>query len=107
MGEEVGRALMSLHQQKGVQFCMEEEVAEFSGDSSLEAVLLKSDRRLKADLVVVGVGVTPATNITGLPTDSRGETSTHLTRIKTIKAELDLHSVPKKCHFLAWGHLRK
>ena len=53
MGEEVGRALMSLHQQKGVQFCMEEEVAEFSGDSSLEAVLLKSDRRLKADLVVV------------------------------------------------------
>ena len=75
MGEEVGRALMSLHQQKGVQFCMEEEVAEFSGDSSLEAVLLKSDRRLKADLVVVGVGVTPATNIAGLPTDSRGETS--------------------------------
>ena len=75
MGEEVGRALMSLHQQKGVQFCMEEEVAEFSGDSSLEAVLLKSDRRLKADLVVVGVGVTPATNIAGLPTDSRGETN--------------------------------
>lgn len=72
LGEEVGRALMALHQQKGVQFCMEEEVAEFSGDTSLEAVLLKSDRRLKADLVVVGVGVTPATNIAGLPTDSRG-----------------------------------
>ena len=64
---------MALHQQKGVQFCMEEEVAEFSGDTSLEAVLLRSDRRLKADLVVVGVGVTPATNIAGLPTDSRGE----------------------------------
>ena len=44
---------MALHQQKGVQFCMEEGVAEFSGDTSLEAVLLKSDRRLKADLVVV------------------------------------------------------
>ena len=44
LGEEVGRALMALHQQKGVQFCMEEEVAEFSGDTSLEAVLLKSDR---------------------------------------------------------------
>ena len=73
LGEEVGRALMALHQQKGVQFCMEEEVAEFSGDTSLEAVLLKSDRRLKADLVVVGVGVTPATNIAGLPTDARGE----------------------------------
>ncbi len=49
------------------------EVAKFSGDTSLEAVLLRSDRRLKADLVVVGVGVTPATNIAGLPTDSRGE----------------------------------
>ena len=68
---------MSLHQQRGVQFCMEEEVAEFCGEASLEAVLLKSDRRLKADLVVVGVGVTPATNIAGLPTVARGETETN------------------------------
>ena len=72
LGEEVGRAVMSLHQQKGVQFCMEEQVAEFTGTERVEAVVLKSDRRLKADLVVVGVGVTPATNITGLPTDQRG-----------------------------------
>ena len=82
----MGRALMSLHQQKGVQFCMEEEVAEFSGDTSLEAVLLKSDRRLKADLVVVGVGVTPATNIAGLPTDSRGETSFDLVMLYQMKS---------------------
>ena len=70
----MGRYIMSQHQQKGVQFCMEEEIAEFSGSSDgvLEAVLLKSERRLKADLVVIGVGVTPATGIAGLDTDNRG-----------------------------------
>ena len=53
---------------------MEEEIAEFSGSSDgvLEAVLLKSERRLKADLVVIGVGVTPATGIAGLDIDNRG-----------------------------------
>merc|ERR1712038_394698 len=46
----------------------EEEVAEFTGDSQgrLEGVVLKTDRRLKADLVVIGVGVLPATDIPGL-----------------------------------------
>ena len=74
LGEEVGRFIMSTHQQKGVQFCMEEEVAEFCGnpDNVVDGVLLKSDRRLKADLVVIGVGVIPATDIEGIPLDSRG-----------------------------------
>ena len=73
LGEEVGRYIMSLHQQQGVQFCLEQEVAEFTADSEgrLEGVVLKSDRRLKADLVVIGVGCL-GTDITGIETDDRG-----------------------------------
>jgi len=74
LGEEVGRYIMAMHQQKGVQFCMEEEIAEFCGNSegNLVGVLLKSDRRLKADLVVIGIGVSPATDIEGITKDQRG-----------------------------------
>lgn len=74
LGDEVGKYIMSLHQQQGVQFCLEQEVAEFSADSEgrLEGVVLKTDRRLKADLVVIGVGVIPATDIAGVTLDQRG-----------------------------------
>ena len=100
LGEEIGRYVMSLHQQKGVQFCMEEEIAEFCGNSEtgkLEGVLLKSDRRLKADLVVIGVGVTPATDIAGLQTNSRGyvEVNTKMaTSLPDIWAAGDIISFP-------------
>ena len=99
LGEEVGRWLMSLHQQQGVQFCMDEEVEQFIGDSEgrLEGVLLKTERRLKADLVVIGVGVTPATDIAGLETDKAGLVEVNanmLTGMKDIWAAGDIVKFP-------------
>ena len=100
LGVEIGKYIMSLHQQKGVQFCMEEEIAEFCGNSEtgkLEGVLLKSDRRLKADLVIIGVGVTPATDIAGLETTPRGyvEVNTKMsTSVPDIWAAGDIISFP-------------
>ena len=99
LGEEVGRYLMTLHQKQGVQFCMEEEVEQFLGDTEgrLEGVVLKSERRLKADLVVIGVGVTPATDIAGLQTDQRGLVevdATMLTGMADIWAAGDIVKFP-------------
>ena len=62
LGEEVGKFMLDLHRKKGVQFSLEEDVKEFIGSNgALENLILKSDRTLKADLAVVGVGVVPAT----------------------------------------------
>lgn len=77
LGEEVGRFMLNMHRKKGVQFCLEEDVKEFQGnDGTLESLILKSERTLKADLAVVGIGVVPATepfkNISGLDIDNRG-----------------------------------
>ena len=76
LGREVGRVIAELHREHGVQFCMEEQVAELCaepGTTRLGSVLLRSERRLKADLAVVGIGVTPATDaIAGIETDERG-----------------------------------
>ena len=77
LGEEVGRFMLNMHRKKGVQFCLEEDVKEFQGrNGTLENLILKSERTLKADLAVVGIGVVMATkpfkDIPGLDVDTRG-----------------------------------
>eukprot|EP00090_Calanus_glacialis_P004116 TRINITY_DN13049_c0_g1_i1.p1 TRINITY_DN13049_c0_g1~~TRINITY_DN13049_c0_g1_i1.p1 ORF type:complete len:535 (-),score=224.80 TRINITY_DN13049_c0_g1_i1:73-1677(-) len=102
LGEEVGRFMLDMHRKKGVQFCLEEDVKEFQGSNgALENVILKSDRTLKADLAVVGVGVVPATgafrDIPGIDTDKRGYIpvdSRMATSVSSIFAAGDIVSFP-------------
>ena len=62
LGPEVGRMFRALHEEKGVQFEAEAEVAALTEKAGRVAgVRLKSGRELPADLVVLGVGVRPAT----------------------------------------------
>ncbi|KXJ90813.1 monodehydroascorbate reductase [Microdochium bolleyi] len=65
LGEEVGAGVQKLFEAKGVKFHMAAgvEKAEPSGSdpSKVGAIVLKDGTRLEADLVVLGVGVAPAT----------------------------------------------
>ena len=68
VGPELGAFVRSLHESKGVTFHLENSAATI--DES--GVTLKSGEMLKADLVVIGVGVKPSTELaetTGLSTD--------------------------------------
>jgi len=110
LGEEVGKFMLDLHRKKGVQFCLEEDVKEFIGSNgALENVILKSDRTLKADLAVVGVGVVPATDpfkdISGINIDKRGYIpvdSKMTTSVSSIFAAGDIVSFP----LLTYGEKR-
>ena len=63
MGEAVGRRIRSMHEGKGVEFVVG-EVASFKiQDGRATAATLKDGTDLKGDLFVVGIGVTPATDI--------------------------------------------
>ncbi len=62
MGEAVGRMLQKEHEANGVQFRMGNSAEKFVGENGrVTGAQLKSGETLPADLVIVGVGVRPAT----------------------------------------------
>jgi NADPH-dependent 2,4-dienoyl-CoA reductase/sulfur reductase-like enzyme/nitrite reductase/ring-hydroxylating ferredoxin subunit len=61
-GPVVGRRLQTLHEDNGVEFCLDQKATEFVGEAAVEAVVLENGDRVPADLVVVGIGIQPATD---------------------------------------------
>jgi NADPH-dependent 2,4-dienoyl-CoA reductase/sulfur reductase-like enzyme/nitrite reductase/ring-hydroxylating ferredoxin subunit len=61
-GPETGAMFRRLHEANGVHFRLQAKVAAFTGTQSVDGVLLEGGERLAADLVVLGVGVKPATS---------------------------------------------
>ena len=63
LGPKIGAMFRNLHRRHGVRFKAEAEVASIEGENGrVTAVRLASGQRLPADLVVLGVGVQPATD---------------------------------------------
>ena len=61
LGTEIGRLFQKVHKENGVWFKLGSSVSGFTGGEKITAVVLEGGDRLEADLVVVGVGVKPAT----------------------------------------------
>lgn len=67
-GPEIGASFRRLHEKNGVRFHAEAKVARLVGTGAVQSVILESGGELRADLVVVGIGVAPATGfVRGLP----------------------------------------
>lgn len=70
LGESVGKLFRQVHESEGVRFKLETKAKAFHGENKVETVELDSGEKLEADLVVVGIGVQPATDfIEGLLMD--------------------------------------
>ena len=73
LGEEVGRAIRAEHEAAGVTFRPGAEIYAITGDDTARAVALKDGTEIPADLVIMAVGVEPATaGIDGLPLTEDG-----------------------------------
>jgi NADPH-dependent 2,4-dienoyl-CoA reductase/sulfur reductase-like enzyme/nitrite reductase/ring-hydroxylating ferredoxin subunit len=59
LGDEVGRMIQAVHEEKGVHFHLGREVRQFDG----KQLILDDESALEADFVVLGVGVTPRTEL--------------------------------------------
>ena len=62
LGEEIGKIFQQVHQENGVSFKLGRKAVQFEGSDKVEAVILDNGDRLKADIVIVGIGVEPATD---------------------------------------------
>lgn len=63
LGEEVGRVLEGIHRDHGVEMRFEDAVDAFEGSTRVERVTTKGGRRIECDLVVIGVGIEPVTDL--------------------------------------------
>lgn len=61
LGKEIGQVFKTVHAENGVTFYPGQKVSKFEGKDTVEAAILDGGERLAADLVVVGIGVQPAT----------------------------------------------
>src|SRR4030095_3139212 len=62
LGVEIGALFQKIHEDNGVRFRFGAKVERITGDGKVEAVEIESGEKIDADLVVVGVGVKPATD---------------------------------------------
>ncbi|AOE63214.1 FAD-dependent oxidoreductase [Pseudomonas corrugata] len=61
LGDSVGQAILARHRANGVVYHTDGEAARIEGAGKVEAVVLDNGQRFAADLVIVGIGVRPAT----------------------------------------------
>jgi nitrite reductase/ring-hydroxylating ferredoxin subunit/thioredoxin reductase len=61
LGAAIGGVFLNVHLKNGVEFNLGTSAAQFDGTKRVTSVTLKDGERLDADLIVVGVGVKPAT----------------------------------------------
>jgi NADPH-dependent 2,4-dienoyl-CoA reductase/sulfur reductase-like enzyme len=62
LGQRIGRRIQAEHQKHGVNFRLGTSVQALEGDQAVRRVVLQDGTALDADLVVIGIGVTPATD---------------------------------------------
>ncbi|MFL6612019.1 MAG: FAD-dependent oxidoreductase, partial [Pseudomonas sp.] len=60
-GDSIGKAILARHRANGVVYHSDGEAARIEGEGKAEAVVLDNGQRFAADLVIVGIGVRPAT----------------------------------------------
>ena len=78
-----------MHEEKGVHFMMDAEVAELVGDEegNLTEVSVTSGRILRADILIAGLGVLPCTDFlraSDVTLDSRGFVPVDKVRISNL-----------------------
>jgi apoptosis-inducing factor 3 len=61
LGHEIGSIFQQVHEEQGVLFQLGRKVDRLEGNSKVEAAILDNGDRLPTDLVIVGIGVQPAT----------------------------------------------
>jgi NADPH-dependent 2,4-dienoyl-CoA reductase/sulfur reductase-like enzyme/nitrite reductase/ring-hydroxylating ferredoxin subunit len=78
LGPDVGNYFREKHEENGVCFQFNAKVKEFKGKDKVETAILERGTPIEVDLVVVGIGVDPATDyLEGIKRNADGSISTN------------------------------
>ncbi|MDZ7705419.1 MAG: FAD-dependent oxidoreductase [Trueperaceae bacterium] len=109
LGDDLGTAVQNLHEQGGIGFRLGHKPARFEGDGAVERVVLDNGDVIEADLVVVGVGVRPATDMlkgVDLQPDGGVRVDAHMHAQQNLYAAGDIASFPHRDGFVRIEHWR-
>ncbi len=96
-GKELGKMIEEAHKSNGVKFIRDVEAKSFKGNGKVESVELSNGKSLNADMVIIGIGVEPATDfVKGINTmgDNSIEVDDHFKAAENIYAAGDIASFP-------------
>jgi NADPH-dependent 2,4-dienoyl-CoA reductase/sulfur reductase-like enzyme/nitrite reductase/ring-hydroxylating ferredoxin subunit len=105
-GKEIGMLFRKEHEKNGVVFKLKSKIKEFKGTGKVESVVLESGEEIKTDLVVIGIGVKPATGFLDsaeLLDDKSLKTDSYLRVRDDVYASGDIASFPD---FRTGNHIR-
>jgi apoptosis-inducing factor 3 len=72
-GEEIGTMIKTVHEKNGIKFKLKNSAVKFEGQTKVEKVILSNGESLDVDIVLVGIGVKPATSfLTGFNLEKNG-----------------------------------
>lgn len=106
LGRSVGQMFQQMHEEKGVQFKLGCKAEAFKGENRVESVVLDNGETLPADMVVVGIGVQPATDFVegiDLSDDQSIPVNQYLQAAPNIYAAGDIAQFP---HFMTGEPVR-
>ena len=61
-GNEIGNLIKNLQEDHGIKFKLSTQLSKFEGDEKVGSVVLSNGEKIECDLVVIGIGVKPATD---------------------------------------------
>jgi len=99
LGPGIGALIQRIHEQEGVSFQLGQTVTGFEGDGKVRQVRLQDGTLLEADLVVVGIGVQPATGfVNGIARERDGS----LLVDETLRVSEGLYAIGDLARFPDW-----
>lgn len=97
LGKEIGELFMKEHENLGIAFEMSANVSRFAGKGRVEKIIFNDGKEIPADLVLVGIGVVPATEFIHnieLNPDGSLKVDEYLSAAKDVYAAGDIVSFP-------------
>lgn len=96
-GSVVGHRLQVMHEENGVEFRLNRKADRFEGTGSVKAVVLDNGDRIPTDMVIIGIGIQPATDFLEamkLHGDGSVVVDAHLQAVESVFAAGDMARYP-------------